>query len=162
MKTQALLFILLLIGLAGLNSCIDDPVETEKETYTVEGRLYKGLGDEPWPNAQLELTAWDRGNITQGDKHYQLASGTTDANGYFKLEYEQFTTSERDIELEGVYLEANGHDVMRAFPWNDDIEKDIAEIDHSRVFVKAVLPDSIDSLYIELPFSRDSPFSLVV
>lgn len=133
MKSVLSIVSVVLIALA-FNSCIDDPIDSEKKTYTIEGRLYKGLGEEPWPNANLILEAWDQGaNYLEGDEFFVVAEGITDYQGYFSLEYKQFTTESSDGGQMTLY--ANRKRIVENYPWNVNINRELSEKDHARIIV---------------------------
>lgn len=154
--------IVTLLGVAVLFSfenCNDSPTEpdTELPTYTWKGTLYKGMGEEVWANATIELEAIER--ELAGYNYISVASGTSDENGRFELTYEQLpdvvpweTRSGSKNKCESIVLLVNGREVLGA-PCDIDLERDIAEVDHHKFIcdISELKTKGIDSLFILVP-----------
>ncbi len=91
-----------------ITGCIDvKPPEAELKTFS--GYIYEDCGMEPSANQYVDLFQdYEMGLIN--DYGGVLASGYTDSNGYFKLEFNSEGTG-------SIHLRAGGN-VMDAIPWN--------------------------------------------
>lgn len=147
----------MLLTIFSIQSCKKSPAEpdTEVPTYTWKGTLYKGLGEEVWANAKVELEAEER--TLAGFKYSTVASGTTDAQGKFDLTYQlseivSWETSGDNHNCESVTLRANGTDIMEA-PCALDLLRDFCSNDHCEVLIRIHLDNPIaegDSIFINL------------
>ncbi len=63
--------------------------EGDRNTYTVKGRLFKGVSDEPYPNMKLELELVY--GPSYGGDFETIVETTTDENGEFSLTYRRIT-----------------------------------------------------------------------
>lgn len=153
---RLILFSITLTVMLGLENCKEGPTDpdTEVPTYTWKGTLYKGLGEEVWPNATLELIATER-NVG-GFSYKSVATGSSDENGYFEIQYDEFDASPESGEE--LFLEANGVELINA-PYNVNVGRHIAEVDNHQFVcdISELKAKGIDSLFILIPEMIPTP-----
>ncbi|MDA9267729.1 transthyretin-like family protein [Salibacteraceae bacterium] len=105
--------------------------EGDRNTFTFKGTLYKGVSDEPYPNAPLRL------ELAYGlsfDNDFEvIARTTTDENGNFSLTYRKIKKIDPVLDL---FMDTQGYTSGFSFlelPVNQNLERDVAEVNHVRL-----------------------------
>ncbi len=132
--------------------------EGDRNTYTVKGRFYKGVSDEPYANAPLKL---ELGYGPSYDNQFEvIARTTTDEDGNFSMTYRKIKKLGPVLDL---FMENPGYTSgfsLLELPVNQDVTRDVAEINHTRLYVDINFSNKTqpDTLYLSLQTPYDSKY----
>lgn len=148
MKTLKLISIVTLVI---LSACNKEPQEGDKNSYTWQGRIFKGYSDEPLANTDVYLEA-GKTTVLNNTEYKIVGETTTDASSYFSMTYKRLP-----IGFSSVGLYINSEDYNN-FPIYTDqssksINRDFATYDHLRIHLTVSELNSLNDTLFLLPYS---------
>ena len=148
--------IISIVAILGLGSCIGSSVEDQdKPVYVWEGRLFGSPSETAWANHELFLIAYKEELIQRVKDTLDMT--VTDENGYFKMEYEEFTKNQGEYNPDGSDAGGFGHiqlvngPVIARGPFNVNVNRVFNYNPQIYIQVKFDLIEPVglgDSLYV--------------